>query len=238
MLNIFRIYESLKNKRVTLNNKKPIFAIVVIIRKIMKGLTEREKIVLFAAAVQSLQEKKILWADLYFLSRDRAADSIAKASASPTSVSTWKNSAKVQNFLQKCTTSLTSWIDDLKQEAITNYLQNEVINIFNNNETSGSDQDREKNGNSMGGGVAPKFGIGLANPVDFSDRSQMMQALNRLAANAKDDKTQIDVFKIIADLQRFKDSAKTNDDDVKRFYMPLKCQECTLYLKQKESIKE
>lgn len=206
----------------------------------MKGLTEREKIILFAAAVQSLQEKKILWADLYFLSRDRAADSIAKASASPTSVSNWKNSAKVQNFLQKCTTSLTSWIDELKQKAIAKYLQNEVTNIFGNDETGGSDQDSEydNNGNSMAGGVAPKFGTGLANPVDFSDRGQMMQALNRLAANAKDDKTQIDVFKIIADLQRFKDSAKTNDEDVKRFYMPLKCQECALYLKKKESIKQ
>lgn len=204
----------------------------------MKGLTEREKIILFAAAVQSLQEKKILWADIYFLSRDRAADSIAKASASPTSVSTWKNSAKVQNFLQKCLTGLNEWIDELEQKAITNYLQNEVTNIFSNDGTGESDQDGEKNGNGMAGGVAPKFGIGLPNSVDFSDRSQMMQALNRLAANAKDDKTQIDVFKIIADLQRFKDSAKTNDEDVKRFYMPLKCQECTLYLKQKESIKE
>lgn len=208
----------------------------------MKGLTEREKIVLFAAAVQSLQEKKILWADLYFLSRDRAADSIAKASASPTSVSTWKNSAKVQNFMQKCMTGLNEWIDDLKQKAITDYLQNEVTNIFDKDGTGGSDQDSEdeKNGNenrnSLGGGVAPKFGIGLANPVDFSDRGQMMQALNRLAANAKDDKTQIDVFKIIADLQRFKDSAKTNDEEIKRFYMPLKCQECALYLKQKENI--
>lgn len=225
-----------------MNYKKPIFAIIVIIRKIMKGLTEREKIILFAAAVQSLQEKKILWADLYFLSRDRAADSIAKASASPTSVSTWKNSAKVQNFFNKCTTSLTSWIDDLKQKAITEYLQNEVTNIFGNDGTGGSDQDSEDkkngNGNSMAGGVAPKFGIGLANPVDFSDRSQMMQALNRLAANAKDDKTQIDVFKIIADLQRFKDSAKINDEDIKRFYMPLKCQECALYIKQRENINE
>lgn len=210
----------------------------------MKGLTEREKIVLFAAAVQSLQEKKILWADLYFLSRDRAADSIAKASASPTSVSTWKNSAKVQNFIQKCTTSLTSWIDELKQKAITEYLQNEVTNIFGNDATGGSNQDSEdekngnENGNSMGGGVAPKFGLGLSNPMDFSDRSQMMQALNRLALNAKDDKTQIDVFKIIADLQRFKDSAKINNEDIKRFYMPLKCQECALYLKQMENINE
>lgn len=204
----------------------------------MKGLTEREKIILFAAAVQSLQEKKILWADIYFLSRDRAADSIAKASASPTSVSTWKNSAKVQNFLQKCLTGLNEWIDELEQKAITNYLQNEVTNIFSNDGTGESDQDGEKNGNGMAGGVAPKFGIGLPNSVDFSDRSQMMQALNRLAANAKDDKTQIDVFKIIADLQRFKDSAKINDEDIKRFYMPLKCQECALYLKQKESIKE
>lgn len=141
-------------------------------------------------------------------------------------------------------TVLNEWIDELKQKAITNYLHNEVTNIFGNDRIGGSDQDgngeksgKEK-GNSMGGGVAPKFGMGLANPVDFSDRSQMMQALNRLAANAKDDKTQIDVFKIIADLQRFKDSAKTNDEDIKRFYMPLKCQECTLYLKQKENIKE
>lgn len=210
----------------------------------MKGLTEREKIILFAAAVQSLQEKKTLWADIYFLSRDRAADSIAKASASPTSVSTWKNSAKVQNFFQKCTTSLKSWIDELKQKAIAEYLQNEVTNIFSNDETGGSDQDGngekngKENGNSLAGGVAPKFGIGLANPVDFSDREEMIKALNKLAANAKDDKAQLDALKIIADLQRFKDSAKTNAEDIKRFYMPLKCQECALYLKQKESIKE
>lgn len=206
----------------------------------MKGLTEREKIILFAAAVQSLQEKKILWADLYFLSRDRAADSIAKASASPASVSTWKNSAKVQNFLQKCTTSLTAWIDGLKQKAITNYLQNEVTNIFGNDGTGESDQDGngEKNGDGTVGGVAPKFGTGLSNSVDFSDREQMIRALNKLAANAKDDKAQLDALKIIADLQRFKDSAKTNNEDIKRFYMPLKCQECALYLKQKESIKE
>lgn len=90
----------------------------------------------------------------------------------------------------------------------------------------------------MAGGVAPKIGIGLANPVDFSDREEMIKALNKLAANAKDDKAQLDALKIIADLQRFKDSAKTNDDDVKRFYMPLKCQECALYLKQKESVQE
>lgn len=140
-LNVFRIYESLENKRITLTDKKPIFAIIVSIRKIMKGLTEREKIILFAAAVQSLQEKKILWADLYFLSRDRAADSIARVSASPTSVSTWKNSAKVQNFMQKCLTGLNEWIDELKQKAITNYLQNEVTNIFSNDGTGESDQD-------------------------------------------------------------------------------------------------
>lgn len=207
----------------------------------MKGLTEREKIILFAAAVQSLQEKKILWADLYFLSRDRAADSIAKASASPTSVSTWKNSAKVQNFLQKCMTSLTAWIDELKQKAIADYLQNEVTNIFGNGGTGyqdGEDDGRNENANSMAGGVAPKIGIGSSNPVDFSDRIEMIKALNRLAANAKDDKAQLDALKIIADLQRFKDSAKTNDEDVKRFYMPLKCQECAIYLKQKESIKQ
>lgn len=206
----------------------------------MKGLTEREKIILFAAAVQSLQEKKILWADLYFLSRDRAADSIAKASASPTSVSTWKNSAKVQNFMQKCKTALTTWIDELKQKAIADYLKNEVTNIFGSNETGDQDGEDERNGNENGegGGVAPKIGIGLSNPVDFSDRIEMIRALNRLAANAKDDKAQLDALKIIADLQRFKDSAKTNDEDVKRFYMPLKCQECALYLKQKENINE
>lgn len=142
--------------------------------------------------------------------------------------------------MQKCMAGLNEWIDNLKQKAISDYFRNEVTNIFDNDGTGGSDQDgeSEKNANGMAGGVAPKIGIGLANPVDFSDRSQMMQALNRLAANAKDDKTQIDVFKIIADLQRFKDSAKTNDEDIKRFYMPLKCQECALYLKQKESIKE
>lgn len=133
-----------------------------------------------------------------------------------------------------------SWIDELKQIAITNYLQNDVTNIFDNDGTGGSDQDGngEKNGNGTAGGVAQKIGIGLSNPVDFSDRIEMIKALNRLAANAKDDKAQLDALKIIADLQRFKDSAKTNDEDVKRFYMPLKCQECAIYLKQKESIKE
>lgn len=142
--------------------------------------------------------------------------------------------------MQKCMTGLNEWIDDLKQEAITNYLRNEVTNIFSNDATGESDQDDndEKNGNGMAGGVAQKIGIGLSNQVDFSDRIEMLRALNRLAANAKDDKAQLDALKIIADLQRFKDSAKTNDEDVKRFYMPLKCQDCAIYLKQKESIKQ
>lgn len=142
--------------------------------------------------------------------------------------------------MQKCMTELNEWIDELKQKAITNYFQNKVTNIFSNDGTGESDQDGngEKNGNGMAGGVAPKFGLSLSNPVDFSDREEMIKALNKLAANAKDDKAQLDALKIIADLQRFKDSAKINDEDIKRFYMPLKCQECALYLKQKESIKE
>lgn len=142
--------------------------------------------------------------------------------------------------MQKCMTGLNGWIDDLKQKAITDYLRNEATNIFSNDATGESDQDGEdeKNGNCRAGGVAPKIGIGLSNSVDFSDRIEMIKALNRLAANAKDDKAQLDALKIIADLQRFKDSAKTNDEDVKRFYMPLKCQECAIYLKQKESIKQ
>lgn len=142
--------------------------------------------------------------------------------------------------MQKCKTALTTWIDELKQKAIADYLKNEVTNIFGSNGTGDQDGEDERNGNENGegGGVAPKIGIGLSNPVDFSDRIEMIRALNRLAANAKDDKAQLDALKIIADLQRFKDSAKTNDEDVKRFYMPLKCQECALYLKQKENINE
>lgn len=200
----------------------------------MPKLSDREKICITFAALQEITEKKINWPQIYAQSRNKQFDELAK-NPNASKVSIWKNSADVSNFFSGSVESIKNFINREIEKARTKLLD-EIEQQAN---ATGSDSGTP--------GVLPENSLGdrLNETLskirrknsriveNFTDRENLINALNELANNAKDSREKIDTLKIIADLQRFKDLAKQEDNEIKRFYMPLKCSDCVLYQKAK-----
>lgn len=189
----------------------------------LQNLTEREKICITFAALQDLQGLKISWPDLYMLSRNKAIDIVSK-SRTPSQASTWKNSASVQNFFNKTLESLHEFIDSQKTKAINDYL---IKNLEAGEEGANSEDDRT---NDKTGGCVRKNCSSMFDDIkDFTEKSNMLQALNEIAGTATDPKDKLNAFKQISDLQGFKETTGDKDEEIKRYYMPLRCSNCELY---------
>lgn len=200
----------------------------------MSKLSDREKICITFAALQEVTEKKINWAQIYAQSRNKQFDELAK-NPNAAAVSVWKNSADVKNFFSDSVEAIKNFINrEIEKEK--NKLLDEIEQQAN---TTG--EDGETSGDFLGNSPGNRLNETLSKirrknsgiAEDFTERENLITALNDLANCAKDSREKIDTLKIIADLQRFKDQAKQDDNEIKRFYMPLKCSECVLYQKAK-----
>lgn len=200
----------------------------------MPKLSDREKICITFAALQDATEKKINWAQIYAQSRNKQVDELAK-NPNAAAVSVWKNSADVKNFFSDSVELIKNFINREIEKAnnkILDEIEQQANATGNDSETPG--KYHEGNLNDRLNETLSKIrrkNSGIAE--DFTGRENLINALNELANNAKDSREKIDTLKIIADLQRFKDQAKQEDNEIKRFYMPLKCSECVLYQKAK-----
>lgn len=200
----------------------------------MPKLSDREKICLTFAALQEVTEKKINWAQIYAQSRNKQFDELAK-NPNAAAVSVWKNSADVKNFFSDSVEAIKKFINREIEKAknkLLDEIEQQANATGNDSETPGKYQEGNLNDrlNETLSKIRRK-NSGIAE--DFTERENLINALNELAINAKDSREKIDTLKIIADLQRFKDLAKQEDNEIKRFYMPLKCSECVLYQKAK-----
>lgn len=67
--------------------------------------------------------------------------------------------------------------------------------------------------------------------VDFLDRDEFLQYLNRQANRIHDEKIKNDYLKMISDNLRFKDAEKVseNEDEKIKAYLPIQCGECECY---------
>lgn len=184
----------------------------------LQNLTEREKICITFAALQDLQGLKISWPDLFMLSRNKAIDIVSK-SRTPSQASTWKNSAAVQNYFNEVLESLHEFIDSQKTKAINEYLIKKL--------ETGKEGENSEDG--MGGCVGKNRGSMFNDLKDFTEKSNMLQALNEIAGTATDPKDKLNAFKQISDLQGFKETTGDKDEEIKRYYMPLRCSNCELY---------
>lgn len=193
-------------------------------------LSDREKICITFAALQDLQGLKISWPDIYMISRNKAIDIVSK-SRTPSQASTWKNSAIVQNFFNKTLEGLHEFIDSEKTKAINNYL-------LQNLEAGGREAEEYSEGDERGGRVAKNRGNMLGAVNDFTDKANMLRALNEIAASATDPKDVLNAFKQISDLQGFKETTGDKDEEIKRYYMPLRCSKCELYKAKAVEIQE
>lgn len=204
----------------------------------MPKLSDREKICITFAALQEITGKKINWAQIYAQSRNKQFDELAK-NPNASKVSIWKNSADVSNFFtnsvelikdfinREIEKAKTKLLDEIEQQANATGSDNGTPGDFPNNSPGNRFGDRLNETLSK----IRRKNSGIAE--DFTERENLINALNELAINAKDSREKIDTLKIIADLQRFKDLAKQEDNEMKRFYMPLKCSDCVLYQKAK-----
>lgn len=187
----------------------------------LQNLTVREKICITFAALQDLQGLKISWPDLFMISRNKAIDIVAKSRA-PSQASTWKNSAAVQNYFNEVLEALHEFIDSQKTKAINDYL-------IKNLETGKERVNDEGKNDEAGGCVGKNSGSMFNNLKDFTEKSNMLQALNEIAGTATDPKDKLNAFKQISDLQGFKETSGDKDEEIKRYYMPLRCSNCELY---------
>lgn len=189
----------------------------------MPKLSDREKICITFAALQEITGVKINWAQIYALSRNKQIDAISN-NPKPNSVSIWKNTACVANFFAVSVENINNFINREIEKAKTKLLD-EIEQQANATDSDSGDRLNETLSKIR------RKNSGIAE--DFTERENLIKALNDLANCAKDPREKIDTLKIIADLQRFKDLAKQEDNEIKRFYMPLRCSDCVLYQKAK-----
>lgn len=189
----------------------------------LQTLTEREKICITFAALQDLQGLKISWPDLFMLSRNKAIDIISK-SRTPSQASTWKNSAAVQNYFNEVLESLHEFIDSQKTKAINDYL---IRNLETGKEGENGEKGMTKD--EAGGRVVNNSSSMFDTLNDFTEKNNMLRALNEIAGTATDPKDKLNAFKQISDLQGFKETTGDKDEEIKRYYMPLRCSNCELY---------
>lgn len=70
--------------------------------------------------------------------------------------------------------------------------------------------------------------------IDFTNLDEFLAEANRQANNLEDEKDKQFYLKTIADLMRFKEGSQDKNQDIQRFYTPLLCRECPLYMKESE----
>ena len=186
------------------------------------------------AALQEITGKKINWAQIYAQSRNKQIDAITN-NPKPNSVSLWKNTVNVANFFAASVENINNFINREIEKAKTKLLDEIERQANATDSDSGTPGDFLKNspGDRLNDTLSKIRRKNSGIDEDFTERENLINALNELAINAKDSREKIDTLKIIADLQRFKDLAKQEDNEIKRFYMPLKCSDCVLYQKAK-----
>jgi len=74
--------------------------------------------------------------------------------------------------------------------------------------------------------------------VNFSDMDEFLRYAELKANTTNDEKIRLDYLKIIADLRRYKEASKDGDTEIQRFYTPILCSECQVYLDAKRKLEK
>lgn len=177
-----------------------------------QDLTEREKACLYYAVFAGIDDFRTIWQ----ISRDAAAaDRDPRKNTSQ--VYSWHKSAKVQNYLEKVKREKSRMLEEARDQARKEI---EIELISENNPESPGEKPETKS------------------IVNFQDRGQFLQFLNKQANMISDPKLKADYLKMLSDLLRFKETETGKDNEIQRFYTPLTCNICPLYLKEKEQKQE
>lgn len=140
------------------------------------------------------------WQELYKIAKGEDAYNRLTEGSQNVAVSRWKNSDSIQNAIKEISYLLQKEREEIEARAVDNF----------------------KN--------RPQEEGGSLSDVNFLDRDEFLQFLNKQANRISDEKTKNDYLKMISDNLRFKDMEKDKEDEeIRRFYIPLTCQDCDLY---------
>lgn len=217
-----------------------------------REITEREKAIITAAIFNGRDKTAEDWDKIFLLSRN-GATKIQTSSRGATQSVSWKSRNSVKKFHQAESERIDKIFRDRENKAITDFFRNkskdEISELWekiqesdcnNGNGGGGGGGGRKllpgalQGSNDHGGDDNLQILPGLE--VDFRDREQFLNFLNTEANRIKDGKTRLDVLKMLSDLQRMKEAENGKDGEIQRFYMPLQCQDCILYRKEKAEI--
>ena len=135
------------------------------------------------------------------------------------SVSRWKRSDQVQNFV----------LEIEQREKAT--IKAEILNLQRRKE---SQTPKDQPGQEEEQGERRK-GTFTDDWHNFTDLNEFLSFCEMQANLLTDEKDRKDYLKMIADLMRYKDQDKGNNE-LQRFYVPLLCSQCPLYNKEKKLI--
>jgi len=174
-----------------------------------KTLTERETAVLYYHVFADVQD----WKKLYLLA-DPETDP-DKIKYLDTIVSRWRNSEKIKKALQMIQDQKTIQEERQKEKG----RQEERNKDRENNDRSETGTETHKNKN-----------------IDYSDPRNRQKLYNEVIANSGDDyKTKLDAAKVFEQIQRDdREAAKAQKQS--KIYLPLRCEQCALYQKQKKRL--
>lgn len=207
-----------------------------------REITDREKAIITAAIFNGRDKTAEDWDKIFLLSRNGATKIQISSRGSAQSVS-WKSRNAVKKFHQAESERIDKIFRERENKAIADFFRNKSKDeisalwdkINSNDTTSGGNAeiwpfgagDNDNDGNMQ---ILPRL------EVDFRDREQFLNFLNAEANRIKDDKARLDVLKMLSDLQRLKESENGKNGEIQRFYMPLQCQDCVLYRKEKAEL--
>lgn len=144
------------------------------------------------------------WVDLFQIAEGKERYNNLKDSAKGQTVSRWKNSDLIQQG-----------IADLKYRLKIQEEEKER-NLIERLKIEASQQEQP-------GAINEK--------TNFLDRDEFLAFLNTRANEIQDDKLRNDILKMLSDNLRYKDTERDENNEIQRFYTPVICENCPIYIK-------
>jgi len=175
----------------------------------MKKATAREKAVIFALAAGYLDT----WKEAYIISRDKAEIETDAGNLNNSIVTRWKQREDITNSYNDALTFLARRDQATRAQATA---QMEGRKEEEGRQVESNRTENEKNAR-----------------IDYYDPANQRKQINKIIAQSQDDpKTQLDAIKAIQQTQR-DDRQAAKDNQIQRFYSPLRCHNCPLYQRRK-----